>query len=55
MARDEVHTNNSMEVMYSVRNSMNTNSSVKWRFSVPKTVEQINDYLFIDSYNSNKI
>jgi len=29
---------------------------VKWRrFIVPKKVEQINDYLFIDTYKSNKI
>jgi len=34
---------------------MNTNS-VKWRwFIVPKKVEKINDYLFIDTCKSNKI
>jgi len=32
---------------------MNTNNGVKWRFIVPKKVEQINDYLFIDTYKSN--
>jgi len=35
---------------------MNTNNGVKWRrFIVPKKVEQINDYLFIDTYKSNNI
>jgi len=35
---------------------MNTNNSVKSRrFIVPKKVEQINDYLFIDTYKSNNI
>jgi len=36
---------------------MNANNSVKLRrFIVPKTVEQINDHLFmIDTHNSNKI
>jgi len=35
---------------------VNTNNGVKWRrFIVPKTVEQINDYLFIDTYKSNNI
>jgi len=35
---------------------MNTNNGVKWRrFIVPKTVEQINDHLFIDIYKSNNI
>jgi len=35
---------------------VNTNNGVKWRsFIVPKKVEQINDYLFIDTYKSNKI
>jgi len=35
---------------------MNTNNGVKWRrFIVPKKIEQINDYLFIDTYKSNKI
>jgi len=35
---------------------MNTNNGVKWsRFIVPKQVEQINDYLFIDTYKSNNI
>jgi len=34
---------------------MNTNNDVKWRrFIVPKTVEQINDHLFIDTYKSKK-
>jgi len=29
---------------------------MKWRrFIVPKKVEHINDYLFIDTYKSNKI
>jgi hypothetical protein len=32
------------------RDEMNMKNSVKWsRFIVPKNVEQINDYLFIDS------
>jgi len=35
---------------------MNTNYSMKWRrFLVPKKVEQIDDYLFIDTYKSNNI
>jgi len=35
---------------------VNMNNSVKWsRVIVPKKVEQINDYLFIDTYKSNKI
>jgi len=35
---------------------MNTNNSVKWRsLIVPKKVEQINDYLLIDTYKSNNI
>jgi len=35
---------------------MNTNNGVKRRrFNVPKKVEQINDYLFIDTYKSNNI
>jgi len=35
---------------------VNTKNGVKWRrFIVPKKVEQINDYLFIDTYKSNKI
>jgi len=34
---------------------MNTNNGVKWRRFVPKKVEQINDYLFIDTYKSNNI
>jgi len=35
---------------------MNTNNSVKWsRFIGPKKVEQINEYLFIDTYKSNNI
>jgi len=35
---------------------MNTNNGVKWRrFIVPKKVEQINYYLFIDTYKSNNI
>jgi len=35
---------------------MNTCNGVKWRgFIVPKKVEQINDYLFIDTYKSNNI
>jgi len=30
---------------------MNTNNGVNWRrFIVPKKVEQVNDYLFIDTY-----
>jgi len=32
------------------------NYSVKWRCSiVPKKVEQNNDFLFLDTYRSNKI
>jgi len=32
------------------------NNDVKWRrFIVPKKVEQINDHLFIDTYQSNNI
>jgi len=35
---------------------MNTNNGLKWRrFIVPKKVEQINDYLFIDTYKSNNM
>jgi len=35
---------------------MNTNNGVKWRrFIVPKKVEKINYYLFIDTYKSNNI
>jgi len=35
---------------------VNTKSSVKWMlFVVPKYVEQINGYLFIDTQKSNKI
>jgi len=35
---------------------MNTNNGVKWRrFIVPKKVEQINDYVFIDKSNKIKI
>jgi len=35
---------------------VNTNNGVKWsRFIVPKKVEQIDDYLFIDTSKSNKI
>jgi len=34
---------------------MNTNNGVKWRFLVPKNVEQINDNLFIDTHKSNNI
>jgi len=35
---------------------MNTNNGVKWRFIVPKKVEQINnDYLFIHTYKSNNV
>jgi len=34
---------------------MNTNNDVKWRFIVPKKVEQINDHVFIDTYKSNII
>jgi len=34
---------------------MNTNNRLKWRFIVPNRVEQINDYLFIDTYKSNNI
>jgi len=35
---------------------MNTNKGMKWRkFIVPKKVEQINDYSFIDTYMSNII
>jgi len=35
---------------------MNTNNGVKWRrFIMPKKIEQINDYLFIDTYKSNNI
>jgi len=28
---------------------------VKWRFIVPKKVEQINDHLFIDSFKSDNM
>jgi len=35
---------------------MNTNNCVKWRrLIVPKQVEQINDYSFIDTSQKNKI
>jgi len=35
---------------------VNTNNGVKWRrFIAPKNVEQINDHLFIDTYESNNI
>jgi len=34
---------------------MNTNNGVKWRFIVPKKVEQINDHLFIYTDKSNNI
>jgi len=34
---------------------VNTHNGVKWRFIVPKKVEQINDHLFIDTYKSNNI
>jgi len=35
---------------------MNTNNGVKWRrFIVPKKVEQINGFLFIDTYKSNNV
>jgi len=34
---------------------VNTNNGVKWRFIVPKKVEQINDHLFIDTYKSNNM
>jgi len=35
---------------------VNTDNGVKWRrFIVPKTVEQINDHLFINTYKSNNI
>jgi len=35
---------------------MNTNREVEWRrFIVPKKVEQVNDHLFIDTYQSNNI
>jgi len=35
---------------------MNTNNSVKWRkFIISKKVEQINDYLFIDTYKTRNI
>jgi len=35
---------------------VNTNNGVKWRrFIVLKKVEQINDHLFIDTYESNDI
>jgi len=43
-------------MMTSKRDDVNTNNGVKWRrFIVPKKVEQINDYLFIDTCKSNKI
>jgi len=33
---------------------VNTNNGVKWRrFIVPKTVEKINDHIFIDTYKSS--
>jgi len=34
---------------------VNTNNGVKWRFIVPKKVEQINDHLIIDTNKSNNI
>jgi len=35
---------------------VNANNGVKWRrFIVPKKFEQINDYLFIDTYELNNI
>jgi len=35
---------------------MNTNKGVKWSwFIVPKKVEQINDHLFIYTYQSNNV
>jgi len=35
---------------------VNTNNGVKWRrFIKPKKVEQINDHLFKDIYQSNNI
>jgi len=34
---------------------MNTNNDAKWRFIVPKKVEQIIDHLFIDTDKSNNI
>jgi len=35
---------------------MNTNNGVKWRrLIVPQNVQQINNYLFIDTNKSNKI
>jgi len=35
---------------------MNTNNGVKWRrFIISEKVEQINNYLFIDTYKSNNI
>jgi len=33
----------------------NVNNSVKWRFILPKKVEQINDYLLVDTYKSINI
>jgi hypothetical protein len=38
------------------RDEVNMNKRVKWRrFIEPKKDEQINDYLFIDTYKLNKI
>jgi len=38
------------------RDELNTNNGVNWRrFIVPKKVEQLNDYSFIDTYKPNKI
>jgi len=35
---------------------VNENNGVKWRrFILPKSVEQLNDHLFIDTYKSNNI
>jgi len=35
---------------------VNRNNGVKWRrLTVPKKVDQVNDYLFIVTYKSNKI
>jgi len=35
---------------------MSTNNGVKWtRFIMPKNVEQINYYLFMETYKSNNI
>jgi len=41
------------EIRYDNEMMVKTNNSVQWRwFIVPKNVEQINDYLFVDTHKS---